>query len=63
MKNDLDDSPLKAMNQGHLPFFYSFVEAKQFCMGIFAHIIGSVQIIRKIWTVKIFVVIVLSRQQ
>lgn len=32
-------------------------------MGIFTHIIGSVQIIRKIWTVKIFVVIVLSRQQ
>lgn len=29
-------------------------------MGIFTHIIGSVQIIRKIWTVKIFVVIVLS---
>lgn len=31
IRNDLDDSPLKAMNQGHLPFFYSFVEAKHFC--------------------------------
>ena len=31
MKNDLDDSPFKAMNQGHLPFFYSFVGAKHFC--------------------------------
>ena len=29
-------------------------------MGIFTHIIGSAQIIRKIRTVKIFVVIVLS---
>ena len=33
---------------------------KQFCIGVFAHIIESVQIIRKIRTVKIFVVSVLS---
>ena len=30
-------------------------------MGVFAHIIGSFQIIHKIWTVKIFVVSMLSR--
>ena len=39
------------------------LQLKQFCMGIFTHIIGSVQIIHKIWTVKIFDVNALSHQQ
>ena len=39
------------------------LQLKQFCMGIFTYIIGSIQIIcNKIRTVKIFVVTVLSHR-
>ena len=48
---------------GIIPTRSRKLQLKQFCMGIFAHIIGSVQIIRKIRTIEIFVVNVLSRQQ
>lgn len=46
-----------------IPTRSRFPRLKQFCMSILIHMIERIQIIHKIWTIKIFVVIVLSCRQ